>query len=128
MTLSRVQAWFNRVPATDRDLPLLIADGYAYTPRQALEEVRRNTPTGARLQALIESGRYGTTPQEEAELAKRRLVEILRKYPPGKPVVGTLGGKAYTPEELIREIESETETGRRLIEAEKSRMQKLVRL
>jgi hypothetical protein len=127
MTLARVQAWYARIPAADRDLPLLIADGYAYTPRQALEEVRRNTPTGARLQALIESGRYGTTPQEEAELAKRRLVEILRKYPPGKPVVGTLG-RTFTPEELIREIESETETGKRLVEAEKSRMQRLVRL
>jgi hypothetical protein len=127
VTLARVQAWYNRIPAADRDLPLLILDGYAYTPRQALEEVRRNTPTGARLQALIESGRYGSTPQEEAELAKRRLIEILRRYPPGKPVVGTLG-RMFTPEELIREIESETETGRRLIEAEKSRMQRIVRL
>jgi hypothetical protein len=133
MTLARVRSWFSRLPPYEQDLPLLIVDGMAYTPRAALQEVERGTPLGARLQALIESGRFGTSAMDEAALAKLRLIQVLSRYPPDRPLVATLGspqlpGRAYTPKELIEEIRAETPRGMQWIRAEAEHMRRLVRL
>ena len=125
MTLARVQTWYNRIPAAERNLPLLIVDGRAYTPSQALAEVRMGTPVGRRLQELIESGRYGTTPEEEAILAKERLKQIFRRLPPGRPIVATLG-RTFTPEQMMAEIEAETPLGREYLRAEMEKMRRIV--
>ncbi len=125
MTLSVVRNWFNKLSIAERDLPLLIVEGYVYTPRQALAEVQRNTPIGARLQALIESGRFGTTPEEEIALAKHRLTQILKKYPPEMPVAATLG-RAYTAQEMLKEIEAGTIVGSQWISAETEKMRRIV--
>jgi hypothetical protein len=108
-------------------------EGMAYTPRAALAEVERGTPLGARLQALIEVGRAGTTFQDEYSLAKIRLKEILARYPPDKPIVATLGtpqlpGKAYTARELMEEIQSETTRGKQWLQAEIAQMHRLMAL
>jgi hypothetical protein len=105
----------------------------AYTPRVALAEVERGTPLGARLQALIESGRTGTTFEDEKALAKVRLKQILAKYPPEKPIVATLGtaelpGKVYTTQELMEEIEKETSRGMQWIQAQINHMHYLLAL
>jgi hypothetical protein len=108
-------------------------DGVAYTPRMALAEVERGTSLGARLQTLIESGRFGTTFQDETTLAKIRLKEILARYPPDKPIVATIGtpelpGKAYTPSELMEEIQKETARGKQWVQAEVQHMRRLMAL
>ena len=131
MTLARVQAWVRRLPPAELDLPLLIVDGAAYTPRAALEEVRRGTALGARLQALVESGRLGTSAEEELALAKLRLVELLRRYPPDRPLVAVLrapSAATYTPRQLIEEVLAETPTGRQWLAGELQHMRRLVGL
>ncbi len=133
MTLEFVSRWFNRLPEYERDLPLLLVNGVAYTPRVALQEVMRGTALGARLQALIETGRFGTPLQDEVALAKIRLKTLLTRYPPDKPIVATIGtpqlpGKTYTPRELIEEIERETAVGKQWIQGEIARMKSLMAL
>lgn len=133
MTLGFVSQWFNRLPEYERDLPLLLVNGVAYTPRAALQEVMRGTALGARLQALIETGRFGTPPQDEVALAKIRLKTLLTRYPPNKPIVATIGTpqlpwKTYTPRELIEEIERETAVGKQWIQGEIARMKSLMAL
>jgi len=133
LTLEFVSRWFNRLPEYERDLPLLLVNGVAYTPRVALQEVMRGTALGARLQALIETGRFGTPLQDEVALAKIRLKTLLTRYPPDKPIVATIGtpqlpGKTYTPRELIEEIERETAVGKQWIQGEIARMKSLMAL
>lgn len=128
--LEFVRRWFERLPPHERDLPLIIHNGVAYSPRAVLLEVERDTPLGRILQAKIEAGSLGTTPEEVENLAKIRLLEVLRRLPPDAPVVGTLGypPRAYTARELIELIVRGEGIGRKLIETEKRRMQRLVRV
>ncbi len=133
MTLARVQAWLQRIPPNELDLPLLIVDGTAYTPRMAYAEVQRGTATGAKLQMLIEAGRFGTTTEQELALAKIRLKEILARLPPDKPIVATIGspqlpGKAYTPRELLEEIQRQTPRGVQWLQAEVEQMRRIMAL
>lgn len=130
MTLEVVRRWFEKLPELERDLPLVILDGVAWTPRAILAEVSRGTPTGERLQALVEAGRLGTSYAEEMALVKYRLREILSRYPPGKPIIAVLSipTRAMTPEDLLREVEQETQLGKRLIRAELEHMRYLLRL
>lgn len=132
MTLSLVRRWFSRLPPLERDLPLLIVNGLAYTPRAVLQEVERGTALGARLQAMIESGSLGTTLQEEVALAKLRLRMMLSRYPPDAPLVATLGGpglpsRAYTARELLEEVERGTDVGMQWVRAELERCRALLR-
>jgi len=130
MTLERVRAWFERLPPAERDLPIIILEGVAYTPRMILAEVSRGTPLGERLQAMVETGRLGTTMAEVESLAKLRLKELLSRLPPDKPIVATLGipEKTYTPRELLREIEMQTEAGRQWVEAEIRTMRRVLEM
>lgn len=125
MTLQVVRNWFNKLPASDRDMPLFIVDGYAYTPRQALNEVQRNTPVGAKIQALIESGRFGTTLEEEISLVKLRLKQILQRYPPNQPVAATMG-RVYTAQEMLQEIEAGTAVGEQWVSGERERLRRIL--
>jgi len=126
--IERIRAWFNRLPEAEKDLPIVILEGVAYTPRMILSEVERGTTIGARLQSMVEAGRLGTTTLEEEKLAKIRLREILSRFPPEKPIVATLGipEKVYTARELLQEIEMQTVSGKRWIEAEKATMRMIL--
>ena len=124
--LELVRRWFNALPQYERDLPLLVVNGVAYTPRAALAEVERGTALGRKLQSLIETGRFGTP---EWTLAKLRLKKMLETMPE-RPLVATLTlpPRTYTPRELMREIERETPVGRQWIQTEISHMRYLLRL
>ncbi len=117
MTLKYVKAWYDRLPPYERDLPIIILEGYAYTPRMILSEVERGTDIGRKLQKYVESGRLGTTLRQEQQLAKIRLKEILGKMPE-KPIIASLSGKTYTPSQLLKEIEQETGIGKQWIQNE----------
>jgi hypothetical protein len=41
MSKELVAQWFNKLSEVERDLPLLLVDNYAYTPRMAYNEVMR---------------------------------------------------------------------------------------
>jgi len=128
MTLHVVMAWYNRLPPVERDLPILILDGLAYTPNMVLAEVTRGSIVGERLQRLIEEGRLGNSRLEEEQLAKIRLKELLRRYPE-RPLVAVLReGRIFTPSQLIEEIERGTPVGRMLVISEIEYMKFLLRL
>jgi len=127
MTKEIISAWFNRLPVGEQDLPLLIVEGIAYTPRMALEEVNRNSPVGQKLQALIERGSFGTTASEEQAVARTRLEQIL-KSKPDRPMFATLSEKVFTPSQLLREIKQGTSIGQQWTQNEINHMKALVRL
>jgi len=129
MTPRLVESWFNKLPPAEQDLPLLVVDGAAYSPRAALQEVRRGTELGRRLQALIESGSFGTPIEQEEELAKIRLKQILQTMPE-KPTFATLQlpGREYTPQQIAEEIQRGTNVGRQWIRAELAQMRYIIRV
>ena len=125
MTRELVSKWFDRLAEKERDLPLLMVDSAIYTPRTAYNEVMRASPIGSKLQALIETGRFGTSTYEEEQIAKIRLRQILQTQPE-KPLFATLSGKLFTPSQLLQEIESNTEIGQQWVKNEQQHMRMLV--
>ena len=126
MSKELVNQWYSRISQTERNLPLLLVDGYAYTPQMAYDEVNRGSVLGARLQSLIESGRFGTSYLDEIAIAKVRLQQSLQSKPQDKILFATLSGKTFTPSQLLQEIESGTEIGTQQINAEISHMRAIV--
>lgn len=128
MSKDLVTRWFQKLPSGELDLPLLLVSGYAYTPRTAYDEVQRDTALGAQLQALIESGRFGTSSEDEIAIAKARLQQIWQGKP-DTPLFHTLSNKSFTPSQLLQEIQDPNSTvGQQWIQAEISRMTNLVRI
>lgn len=129
MTLTLVRGWFERLPEYERDLPLLILDGVAYTPRAALAEVERDTDLGKRLQELVEKKTIGTLVGEEDTLVKLRVKAIMTKMP-DKPLFATLTlpPRTYTPKELAQEVQAGTPVGKQWMNAEKRQMAYLMTL
>jgi hypothetical protein len=127
MTKEFVSNWISKLPEAEKDLPLLLVDSSAYTPRVAYNEVMRGSDLGNKLQALIESGRFGTTLSDEQTIAKLRLTEIMRTKPE-KPLFATLSGKVFTPSELLKEIEEGTSIGNQWVNNEISHMKSLMQV
>ena len=127
MTRELVTRWFNKISTVEQNLPLLLVDNYAYTPRMAYDEVMNGSALGAKLQALLESGRFGTSQLDEVAIAKVRLQQILQNKP-DKPMFATLSNKAFTPKELMQEIEAGTQIGSQWVQGEISHMSSLVKI
>lgn len=127
MTKELVARWFSKISEVEKDLPLLLSNGYAYTPRMAYAEVMNGTSLGAKLQALIESGRFGTSTLEEQAIAKVRLQTILQSKPQDKILFATMSNKTFTPAQLLEEINSGTQIGTQWVQGEISRMSQIVR-
>jgi len=127
MSKELVARWFNKISEAEKDLPLLLSDGYAYTPRMTYTEVMNESALGTKLQALIESGRFGTSTLEEQAIAKVRLQQILASKP-DKPMFATLSNKVFTARELMQEIESGTELGSQWVTNEIFHMTNIVRV
>jgi hypothetical protein len=125
MTQTVVSRWLNKLPENEKNLPLLIVDSSIYTPRTAYNEVMRSSELGNKLQALIESGRFGTTAYEEEQVAKIRLRAWLQTQPE-IVMFHTLSGKSFTPSQLLQEIESNTTIGQQWIRNEQQHMRLLV--
>ena len=128
MSKELVARWFNKISEAEKNLPLLLVEGYAYTPRMAYDEVNRGSVLGAKLQALIESGRFGTSQLDEIAIAKVRLQQSLQSKPQDKILFATLSGKTFTPSQLLQEIESGTEIGVQQINAEIAHMRSIVQV
>ena len=127
MTREIVSNWFNRLGEGEKDLPLLLLDNIAYTPRTAYNEVMRGSSVGDRLQALIETGRFGTSTSDEQAIAKTRLEQIMQTKPE-KPLFATLSGKTFTPSQLLEEIRSDSDVGRQWVKNEIDHMKKLMQI
>jgi len=125
MSKELVARWFSKISIAEQDLPLLLVDNYAYTPRMAYTEIMNGSSLGAKLQSLIETGRFGTTTLDEQAIAKVRLQQILQSKP-DKVLFATLSNKAFTARELMQEIESGTQLGQQWQNNEISHMRAIV--
>ena len=125
MSKELISRWYEKLSDAEKNLPLLIVGGIAYTPRAVYDEVMRDSPIGNQLQALVERGSFGTSYSDEQSIAKLRLTEIMRTKPE-KPLFATLSGKVFTPSELLQEIQNDTDVGRQWVENEASHMRRIV--
>jgi hypothetical protein len=131
MTKQLLSSWISKISPNEKNLPLLILNGSRYTPQQAYDEVMRGTSVGDQLQQLLEQGRYGTTPDEELALVKQRLQTDILSKPQDKImyVKIQLGGQiAFTPAQLLTEIQNETPIGLEWINGEKANMLRILQV
>jgi hypothetical protein len=133
MSKALIAQWFGKLGPSEKTQPLLVVNGLAYTPQQTYDEVMRGTPLGTQLQALVEKGTFGTTPEDQTELAKIRLQQRLSQKDPNKPFMASLpssgvGVKIYTPAQIIQEINSNTPLGQQFITSEIELMKKVVQV
>jgi hypothetical protein len=128
MSKELVNRWYSKISSVERNLPLLLVDGYAYTPQMAYDEVNRGSVLGAKMQSLIEMGKFGTSSLEEQAIAKVRLQTILASKPQDKPLFATMSNKVFTAAQLMDEINSGTLIGQQWVNGEVSRMSALVKV
>lgn len=130
MTLEVIRRWYNNLPPEERNLPLIIYNGVAYSPHAILMEVERGTQLGEYLQRKVEMGSLGTTKEELKNLALIRLKMILSKYPPNTPLIASLTypPKVYTAQELLKELDKGTPIAERLIQTEEKHALDLLKL
>ena len=130
MSKDLVTKWFNKISSTEQNLPLLVLNGMAYSPRQTLDEVNSGSPIGNQLQALIEAGKFGTAVEDATALAKARLRAKLSVKPQDKPLFASLptagvGVKLFTPAQLLQEINSGSKVGQQWVSNEIALMKTL---
>lgn len=135
MTKEIVARWFNKLSVAERNKPLLILNGLAYTPQATYNEVMRGSEIGEKLQNLIEQGKYGTTFEEEQELMKQRLTMDLESKPPDKVLFVALSSsgagipvRAFTAKQLLEEIKNGTTLGKQWLDNEASYMKRLMQV
>lgn len=133
MTKELVTKWFNKISNEEKDMPLLVLNGLAYTPRQTLNEVMRGSEIGDQLQNLIEQGKFGTALSDEQALIKERLKITLGKKPQDKPLfvalpTSGLPVKTFTPAQLLQEINSGTTLGKQWIDNEANYMRRVIQV
>lgn len=87
----------------------------------------RGSPLGAKLQSLVESGKFGTTPEQELIVAKARVVQWLSQDPnPDKIKFVTMSNKQFTARQLLQEVQSGTVIGRQWVVNEVGVMRRIV--
>lgn len=125
MSESNVRMWVNSLPKIERNQPLVISGGRAYTPNEVLAEIREGSATGAALQRKVETHDF-TAIEEEYALAILRVKERLRKLPESFKIA-SIDGEMYSPSQMLEEIEKGTAAGREMVEAEMSRLEEVTK-
>jgi hypothetical protein len=129
MTIHVIRAWISKLPQYELDMPIVVYNGVAYTPRAVLYEVMRGTAVGEQLQKQIEMGIASLHQEDEEELAKLRLKLMLSKPTSTKIVALTYPQPTVlSPQDILREIEQETPRGRLWIDAQKEVINRLLRM
>ena len=127
VVLDRVRRWVQAMPAVERVLPIVYHAGRWWTPEDILRQVEScpTCPLSLELIGMLEFralGRGVTVKQ----LAKMRLLELLRLQPVNL-VTYTLGiPTVITPEQLKRDIETEGTLGASLIRVQERRVAELL--
>ena len=124
MSREVVEQWYAKLAPVERGQPLVILQGYAYTPDQVLSEVRQNTALGSSLQGVIERRQF-TAAEDKYALAVARLRQRLNQVPPTTRL--TRQGRVYTPQQLLQEIEQRTPVGQAVVQDELTRMTEVLR-
>jgi len=129
MTIQVIRAWISKLPQYELDMPIVVYNGVAYTPRAVLDEVMRRTTIGEQLQKQIEMGIASLHQEDEEELAKLRLKLMLSRPTSTKIVALTYPQPTVlSPQDILREIEQGTPRGRLWIEAQKEVINRLLRM
>jgi len=123
--LSVVKKWYNGIPPAERNLPTLIVDDKAYTPNEVLNEVRRGTQLGKKMQQTVAGGM--TSLQKLERLAKTRVLAWLKKLPPQVGIV-EVQGASYNRDTLIAAVKQQKGVGKTLIEEEKQKIKERMRV
>lgn len=124
MSKDVVTAWYSKIPPLERNQPIIVLGTSAYNPNQVLNEVSQGTPLGNRLQEQIEKRQF-TAAIDKYALALLRLRERLGKMPPDARIAH--GTRVFSPQELLKEIESGTAVGRSFIEDEVKRVEEVLK-
>ena len=125
MSESIVRAWVSSLPKIERNQPLVIHAGRAYSPNEVLAEVREGSTVGTELQRKVETRDF-TEIEAKYALAILRLKERLAKLPPTFKIA-SIGGKMYSPNEMLEEIEKGSQAGREMVESEMSRLEEVTK-
>ena len=123
--MADVERWYKSIPKIERSQPLLVHSGRIYTPEEVRMESERGTELGQELERVVATKNF-TDIVDEYAVAVERLRERVSKLPEGM-TIASVSGRAYTPSELISEVESGTDIGRSLVDAEMSRMRSVLR-
>jgi hypothetical protein len=124
MSKDIVAAWYQKLPSIERNQPLIVLGNSAYTPNQVLSEVTQGTALGNQLQQTLEARRFSPTMDKYA-LALLRLQERLGKMPSDARI--SSGTRVFSPQELLKEVESGTPVGRSFIESEVKRTEEVLK-
>jgi len=123
--LSVVKKWYNGIPPAERNLPTLIVDDKAYTPNEVMNEVRRGTQLGKKMQQTVVGGM--TSLQKLERLAKTRVLAWLKKLPSEFGAVN-VQGETYSRDELIAAVKQQENIGKTLVEEEIQKIKERMRL
>jgi hypothetical protein len=123
--MATVEEWYESIPKIERSQPLIVKGGRIYTPDEVLAESRSCTALGRELGQTVERKDF-TDIVDEYAVAVERLRERVAKLPEGMTIAG-ISGRAYTPSELLSQVEEGTDIGRALVDAEMSRMRSVLR-
>lgn len=123
MSIPLVQKWYDSIPSIERNQPIIISGGHAYTPSQVLSEVQRGTVLGEALQKVIETRSF-TAVIDKYSLAIVRVKARLSKMPADTKLI--VGNQSYTPAQLLVEVDQGSKIGRSLIEAEANNVEQVL--
>lgn len=119
-----VEAWYRKMEQLgEADMPVLVISGQMLTPRDVIKHARAKDETWQIIQRMYPN----LDPKEVPEFL---LIERLkRKYKEGKLLPVYLMQYPYilTPEQQIKEIESGSAIGKKLLEAEKKLLDELMK-
>lgn len=108
-----------RIPKAEKDLPVVIYQGWGYSIGDIIAEVEAGTILGEVLKEL-------PIMELSVELAKARLIAQFSGHPELEFGTYKLNGPTiYAAGQLIMEIENETEIGMQWINAQLRRMEKI---
>ena len=126
MSKEVVERWYNSLPRIEREgnEPLIALEGFGYSARGILQQVRMGTETGRKLQKVIEKRLFSRI-EDKIALAITRLEGRLAKLPPEFRIV--FGAKMYSSQEMLREVHEGTKVGRAFVEAEVRRVEEMLK-
>lgn len=115
--MKEVIEWFKKVPKVERFMPFLVYKGKVYTPSDIVELAKQNKlPDDLKKKVL---SHQFTTILDKYIIGIERVRKVLKNLQSkGKDIQIAIGGKIYTPEQLLKEVERGTKIGRMLVEAE----------
>ena len=124
MSIETVRTWINTLARVERNQPLVICEGNAYTPNEIMAEVSSGSELGKKLQGIVERKEF-TDIEAKYALAVLRLRERLMQLPESFRFYGA-DGSSYSPAEMLAEIEKGSRVGRSFVENEMTRMQEVL--